>query len=126
MSLKAFGERLEEIWGILEIMVEQMAKPEYKVKIEGVARVEKLQEESYQIPILQTREEVIDFLIMLLDGRNKNTYPSGEPKPSEEDIEITNRLVQACDLVGIMALDHVIIGGDDYMSLVDEELMKEG
>jgi hypothetical protein len=32
LSLKAFGERLEEIWSRLEIMVEQMAKPEYNVK----------------------------------------------------------------------------------------------
>jgi hypothetical protein len=30
LSLKAFGERLEEIWGILKIMVEQMAKPDKK------------------------------------------------------------------------------------------------
>jgi hypothetical protein len=107
-------------------MVEQMAKPEYKVKIEGVVRVEKIQEEGYQIPVLQTREEVIEFLIMLLDGRNKKTHPSGEPNPSEADIKIKNWLVQACDLVGIRALDHVIIGGDGYMGLVDEELMKEG
>jgi len=32
---------------------------QYKVKIEGVARVEKLREEGYQIPVLQTREEVM-------------------------------------------------------------------
>ena len=30
-----------------------------------------------------------------------HNHPSGEPKPSEEDIEITNRLVQACYLVGV-------------------------
>ena len=42
---------------------------EYKIKIRDTAKVEKLQEESYQIPILQTREELIDFLI-----RNK-AYP---------------------------------------------------
>jgi proteasome lid subunit RPN8/RPN11 len=54
-----------------------------------------------------------------------HNHPSGEPQPSEEDIEITNRLVQACDLVGIRALDHVIIGGDGYMSFVDAGLMKE-
>jgi hypothetical protein len=88
--------------------------------------VEKLQQEGYQIPVLQTREEVIDFLIMLLDGRNKNNHPSGEPKPSEVDIEITNRLVQACDLVGIRVLDHIIIGGDGYMSFVNDGLMKKG
>lgn len=55
-----------------------------------------------------------------------HNHPSGEPKPSDEDIEITSRLVQACDLVGIRVLDHVIIGGDGYMSFVDEGLMKEG
>ena len=55
-----------------------------------------------------------------------HNHPSGEPKPSEEDVEITNRLVQACDLVGIRVLDHVIIGGDGYMSFVDAGLMKEG
>jgi hypothetical protein len=42
---------------------------EYKIKTRDTAKVEKLQEESYQIPILQTREELIDFLI-----RNK-AYP---------------------------------------------------
>ncbi len=55
-----------------------------------------------------------------------HNHPSGESKPSEEDIAITNRLVQACDLVGIRALGHVIIGGDGYMSFVDEGLMKGG
>ncbi len=42
---------------------------EYKIKIRDVAKVESLQEEGYQIPVLQTREELIDFLI-----RNK-AYP---------------------------------------------------
>jgi len=51
--------------------------------------------------------------------------PSGEPEPSEADIEITNRLVQACNLVGIRVLDHIIIGGNSYTSFVDEGLMKE-
>ena len=42
---------------------------EYKIKIRDAAKVESLQEESYQIHALQTREELIDFLI-----RNK-AYP---------------------------------------------------
>jgi len=40
-----------------------VAKPEYKIKMRDAAKVEKLQEESYQIPVLQTREELVDFLI---------------------------------------------------------------
>ena len=42
---------------------------EYKIKIRDTAKVESHQEESYQIPVLQTREELMDFLI-----RNK-AYP---------------------------------------------------
>jgi DNA repair protein RadC len=80
---------------------------------------------NYYKPYLRDLKKEV-FKVLLLDGRNKNNHPSGEPKPSEEDIEITNRLVQACDLVGIRALDHIIIGGDGYMSFVDAGLMKEG
>ena len=54
-----------------------------------------------------------------------HNHPSGESKPTESDIEITNRLFQACDLVGIRVLDHIILGADDYTSFVDEGLIKE-
>jgi len=53
-----------------------------------------------------------------------HNHPSGEPKPTREDIEITERLVKACDLVGVRVLDHIIIGDDDYTSLADEGLIK--
>ncbi len=46
-----------------------MTKPEYKIKIKDVVKVESLREEGYQIPVLQTREELMEFLI-----RNK-AYP---------------------------------------------------
>ncbi len=54
-----------------------------------------------------------------------HNHPSGEPKPTREDIEITDRLVKACNLVGVRVLDHIIIGGDNYISFVDEGLIKE-
>ncbi len=53
-----------------------------------------------------------------------HNHPSGEPKPTREDIEITERLIKACNLVGVRVLDHIIIGNDDYISLVDEGLIK--
>ena len=55
-----------------------------------------------------------------------HNHPSGESRPSDEDIEITSRLIQTCNLVGIRVLDHIIIGGNSYTSFVDEGLMKEG
>ncbi len=42
-----------------------------------------------------------------------HNHPSGDPDPSVEDIEITRRLVEAGNIIGISILDHVIIG-DEY------------
>ncbi|MBO8130958.1 MAG: DNA repair protein RadC [Candidatus Marinimicrobia bacterium] len=55
-----------------------------------------------------------------------HNHPSGEPEPSQDDIEITNRLISACELVGIRVLDHVILGDNKYYSFYNEGLIKEG
>ena len=39
-----------------------------------------------------------------------HNHPSGDPEPSEQDLEITRRLKEAGDLIGIELLDHIIIG----------------
>ena len=54
-----------------------------------------------------------------------HNHPSGEPQPSQEDIEITNRIIYACELVGIKVLDHIIIGDNNYFSFFNEGLIKE-
>ena len=41
-----------------------------------------------------------------------HNHPSGDPKPSEEDIRITRRLTDAGRIIGIEVLDHIIIGND--------------
>lgn len=46
-----------------------------------------------------------------------HNHPSGDPTPSREDREITRRLKEAGDLLGIRVLDHVIIGSDSFTSL---------
>jgi len=51
-----------------------------------------------------------------------HNHPSGDTTPSEDDIKLTRRLGQAGELMGIDVLDHVIIGGEDYLSLKREEL----
>ena len=38
-----------------------------------------------------------------------HNHPSGNPKPSKEDIELTKRLVEASKIIGLIFLDHVII-----------------
>ncbi len=46
-----------------------------------------------------------------------HNHPSWDTRPSDEDIQMTKRLVQVGELVGIDVLDHVIIGGKNYLSL---------
>jgi DNA repair protein RadC len=41
-----------------------------------------------------------------------HNHPSGDPAPSREDIEITQKLAEAGKIMGIDVLDHVIIGHD--------------
>jgi len=50
-------------------------------------------------------------------------HPSGDPKPSEDDIEVTKRLSLACDILGIEILDHMIITADDYFSFSQNGLL---
>jgi DNA repair protein RadC len=48
-----------------------------------------------------------------------HNHPSGDPSPSPEDVELTRRLRQAGDIVGIRVLDHVIVGAERHFSFVD-------
>jgi len=52
-----------------------------------------------------------------------HNHPSGDPTPSREDIEITERLKQVGDLMGVRVLDHIIIGNGEYVSLADRGLL---
>ena len=52
-----------------------------------------------------------------------HSHPSGDPEPSEEDISITKRLVQAGELLGIGVLDHVIVASRGVVSLRSRQLL---
>ncbi|MFA4831460.1 MAG: DNA repair protein RadC [Patescibacteria group bacterium] len=46
-----------------------------------------------------------------------HNHPSGETEPSEEDIKITKRLIEAGKILGIELVDHVIVSNGSYASL---------
>lgn len=55
-----------------------------------------------------------------------HNHPSGDSSPSHEDIQLTERLQEAGELVGIELLDHIIIGTFSNTSLKERGLMKIG
>jgi DNA repair protein RadC len=53
-----------------------------------------------------------------------HNHPSGDIKPSQEDILLTRRLIQAGDVLGIKVLDHIIVGDGGHFSFRDNGLMR--
>ena len=54
-----------------------------------------------------------------------HNHPSGSPDPSEHDIQVTERIFHAGELMGITLLDHIIIGDHRYFSFRSQGLMNE-
>ena len=66
--------------------------------------------EPREILIEALKADAVSFVLL-------HNHPSGDPTPSTADIEITKRLKNAGDLIGIKLKDHIIIGDKKYVSL---------
>ncbi|WP_434122264.1 RadC family protein [Salinicoccus roseus] len=53
-----------------------------------------------------------------------HNHPSGDPSPSREDIEVTKRLHECGEMIGVDFLDHIIIGSGKYISLKEMNFIK--
>jgi DNA repair protein RadC len=67
------------------------------------------------------------FATVLLAGAARiivaHGHPSGDPSPSQEDKDLTRRLVEAGQILGVPVDDHVIIGGTEHHSLRSSDPM---
>ncbi len=52
-----------------------------------------------------------------------HNHPQGEAKPSNEDINFTERLIKACKILGFELLDHIILSDDEYFSFREEGII---
>jgi len=52
-----------------------------------------------------------------------HNHPSGDPTPSPEDIQLTARLAEAGEIIGIELLDHIVIGDRTFVSLKEKGFM---
>ena len=69
--------------------------------------------EVFQVAIAQTSASII----------LAHNHPSGDPSPSREDIDLTQRLVEAGRIMGIDILDHIILCDSEFLSLKEHGLM---
>lgn len=105
-----------------------------------------LQKEYFKVVLLDTKNQIISTEVISVGtlnasivhprdvfkvGIKKNAnsmillhnHPSGDPYPSKEDINVTDRLVEVGKIIGIKILDHIIIGDNRYISFKEEELI---
>ncbi len=52
-----------------------------------------------------------------------HNHPSGDPTPSKEDINITLRVKECGNIIGIQLIDHIIIGNNKFISLKERGLI---
>lgn len=48
-----------------------------------------------------------------------HNHPSGNPRPSEDDRRLTQKIREACKLLDIVLIDHIILGDGSYYSFRD-------
>lgn len=104
-----------------------------------------LEKEEMRVILLNTRNSVIDIVTVAHGSLNSaqmrvgeiftpavrknaaaliavHNHPSGDPKPSPDDIAITRAMIQAGKLLDIEVLDHLVIGLGKYISLKEKKL----
>jgi DNA repair protein RadC len=68
--------------------------------------------------IIQPREV---FMAAMMNNASAiiafHNHPSGDPSPSNDDIQLTQRLKEAGNILGIPLIDHMITGNEKYISL---------
>jgi DNA repair protein RadC len=52
-----------------------------------------------------------------------HNHPTGEPTPSLADIDMTRRICEACEGIGVAVRDHLIVAQTGHTSLADEGKM---
>ena len=53
-----------------------------------------------------------------------HNHPQGQPQPSPADLQLTQRIQQACQLVDIRLIDHCIIAPKGSFSFAEHQLIK--
>ena len=54
-----------------------------------------------------------------------HNHPSGDPTPSREDINCTRTIIKAGQLLGVLLIDHIIIGDNRYFSFKENDLLEK-
>lgn len=146
-ELRAVFEIASRLQGKSINSKKQITGPEDVAEI-MINKLQHLKQEHFYAILLTTKNTIISYEEISKGGLNiasifprevfnkaiKNSaakmilvhnHPSGDPTPSSEDINLTNRLIEAGKLTGVRVLDHIIVGDGDYISLKEQGLIND-
>ena len=104
--------------------------------------MQSLEQEELRVLLLDTKHRVLDARTVAVGSLNSSAvrvgelfreairtncaaaiiahnHPSGDPSPSREDLAITRQMVEAGKLLGVDVLDHIILGRQRFVSLLE-------
>jgi len=110
------------------------------------SRIKDKAKEHFKLVLLNTRNKIIGITNVSVGTLNTNlvhprevfkdaiihsaasvvlvhNHPSGDPEPSEDDLEITKRLVQSGKILGIEVMDHIIVTKNKFFSFKEKRLI---
>jgi DNA repair protein RadC len=73
----------------------------------------------FQVPVIMNDMLKLNASGIILS----HNHPSGNPKPSDIDIQLTRKIKESCKLLDFQLLDHIIITSDSYYSFADEGIL---
>ena len=129
IRMQPFGDRItitspEDVASIFIPRLRSVQKEQFHVVIlnsaNQVMRMEMVSEGNLNSSIVHPREvfrrAIVERAASVIGLHN---HPSGNPKPSHEDIAITKQLVEAGRILGITFHDHLIIAGEEFVSMAE-------
>jgi DNA repair protein RadC len=100
--------RIEEFWGVA-LDVRHRVQAELCLARGSLTGVEVHPRDVFR-PLIRVAAAAVIFC---------HNHPSGDPSPSHQDVELTARLRDVGELVGIPVVDHVVVGWEGYVSLAE-------
>ena len=104
--ISAPAARLAEVKGMGEASITEL-------KIVQAAASRLLRGEVKKRPVLSSWSAVLDYC----RTARVHNHPSGDPTPSQADIEMTQQIITVARPLGIAVHDHIIVGKDGHVSL---------
>jgi DNA repair proteins len=107
------SDRAEEVFGILTLSTKNQVAGVHIISIGTLNSSLIHPREVFKAAILNNAASIIAF----------HNHPSGDSTPSKEDVQVTQRLIDAGNILGINVFDHIVVGENEFTSLKSEGLI---